>query len=103
MSVVTTVVCVIATAVVVWGLTKASAIAKVARVREELTGEIRYWQAIAEQARHHAAQLSRDANAWAAGHRQGRDDAIAIMPIIAEAHEKLTDAGLGAAGLTDAV
>ena len=39
------------------------------------------------RARAHAAQVTQDAAAWAAGNRQGRDEVISIVPLIMAAKE----------------
>jgi hypothetical protein len=86
-----TVACVILAAMMAWKLASARAATHADRLRNEMTEEIRYWQGTAERARHHAAQLARDAANWAAGHRQGRDDVIAIMPMIVKAEAQRSD------------
>jgi hypothetical protein len=80
---------IIVAAVAAWGFTRARAAvqhsrlrAEMARVQEELRREIRHWQEEAARARSHAAQLARDATTWAAGRKQGRDDVIAVMPML---------------------
>jgi hypothetical protein len=93
--------CSVVAAVLAWGLTMAYAAVDAARLREEMARDIRYWQAVAERAGHHAAQLARDATTWAAGHRQGRDDTIAIMSMIVEAEERRVNASLGAVDMTE--
>jgi hypothetical protein len=93
--------CVTVAAVVAWGLTMTYATADAVRLREEATREIRHWQAVAERAMHHAGERARDAATWAAGHQQGRDDTIAIIQMIAEAHELRADLGSSAAEMTD--
>lgn len=86
----TVLLCIIS-AVVAWGITLARCSAAVARLREQKDQEIQYWQSEAAKARMDATQAVRDAATWAAGHRQGRDDTIRIMPLIAAANERLTD------------
>jgi len=77
-----------------WGFTLARAAAQHSRLRaemdrlqEELRKEIRHWQEEAARAKTHAAQAARDAATWAAGCKQGRDDVIAVMPMLVAAHD----------------
>ncbi|HTS95587.1 MAG TPA: hypothetical protein VMI33_03125 [Streptosporangiaceae bacterium] len=81
-------------AVVAWGFTKAHASARhsrfradVARRERELLREIQHCRDEADRARSHAAQVSRDAETWVAGCRQGREDVISVMPLLMAAHE----------------
>lgn len=81
-------------AAVAWGFTKAHASARHTRLRaeaarreRELLREIQHHRDEADRARSHAAQVSRDAETWVAGCRQGRDDVISVMPLLIAAHE----------------
>jgi len=81
-------------AVSAWGFTLARAAAQqsrlraeMARMQETMDEEIQHWQEEAARARTRAAQIERDAETWAAGCRQGRDDVIAVMPMLMAAHE----------------
>jgi hypothetical protein len=85
---------IIMAAVTAWGFTLARASAHHSRLRAEMTRnqeemhkEIQHWQEEAARARSHAAQIARDAASWAAGCRQGRDDVIAVMPMLIAAHD----------------
>ncbi len=85
---------IIMAAVTAWGFTLARASAQHSRLRAEMTRnqeemhkEIQHWQEEAARARSHAAQIARDAASWAAGCRQGRDDVIAVMPMLIAAHD----------------
>jgi len=85
---------IIMAAVSAWGFTLARASAQHSRLRaemgrlqEELHKEIRHWQEEAARARSHASQVARDAATWAAGCKQGRDDVIAVMPMLVAAHD----------------
>ncbi len=75
-------------AVAVWGITLRRASATIARLESEWRRELRHWQDDAARARAHAAQLAQDAAAWAAGCKQGRDDVIAVVPLIVAAQER---------------
>jgi hypothetical protein len=85
---------IIMAAVSAWGFTLARAAmqhsrlrAEMGRLHEELHKEIRHWQEEAARAKTHAAQVTRDAATWAAGCKQGRDDVIAVMPMLVAAHD----------------
>jgi hypothetical protein len=85
---------IIMAAVSAWGFTLARAAmhhsrlrAEMARAQEEMRKEIRHWQAETARARSQAAQVARDAATWAAGCKQGRDDVIAVMPMLVAAHD----------------
>jgi hypothetical protein len=85
---------IIMAAVSAWGFTLARASAHHSRLRaemacahEEMRKEIRHWQEEAARARSHAAQIARDTATWAAGCKQGRDDVIAVMPMLIAAHD----------------
>jgi hypothetical protein len=76
-------------AVSAWGFTVARALAHHSRLRtesactqEEMREEIRHLQEEAARARNHAAQIASDAATWAAGCKQGRDDVIAVLPML---------------------
>jgi hypothetical protein len=85
---------IIMAAVSAWGFTLARASAQHSRLRaemgrlqEELHKEIRHWQEEAARAKSHAAQVARDAATWAAGCKQGREDVIAVVPMLVAAHD----------------
>jgi len=85
---------IIMAAVSAWGFTLARAAvqhsrlrAEMGRLQEELHKEIRHWQEEAARAKTNAAQAAREAATWAAGCKQGRDDVIAVMPMLVAAHD----------------
>jgi hypothetical protein len=88
-------------AVAAWGATLARASAAISRNEAACRREIRYWQADAARARAHAAQLAQHTATWKAGCKQGRDDVISIVPLIAAAQERRAEAHLAAAEITD--
>jgi len=86
------------TALSVWAFTRARAAARISRLRsemarlhEEACREIERCRDETARARATAAQISRDAESWAAGHRQGRDDVFAMVPLFAEARDRLAN------------
>lgn len=81
-------------AVVAWGCTMLFASSRCSRLRDDIARidqmarrEIQHWKDEAARARTHAAQLARDSETWAAGHRQGRDDVITVVPLLIAAQE----------------
>jgi hypothetical protein len=74
-------------AVAVWGVTTARSCAAMARLRAEMRQEIAYWRDETARARTLAAQTARDAATRAKAWKEGRDDVIAIMPLIVSARD----------------
>jgi hypothetical protein len=81
-------------AVIAWGCTMVFSAARHSRLRDEIARidqmarrEIQHWKDEAARARTHAAQLARDSETWAAGHKQGRDDVITVVPLLIAAQE----------------
>jgi nitroreductase len=68
--------------VAAWAVTTTRACAAIARLRAQMRADIGYWQDETSRARAHAAQIARDTAIWADAWKEGRDDAIAIMPLI---------------------
>lgn len=75
-----------------WGITLSWASAAFARSRKEADDELHYWQAEAVRARELVAQLKQERAVWSRGCRQGREDVIAIMPLLVAAQQGLADA-----------
>lgn len=90
MGVLTTIAWATIAAVTVWGLTWVRAAAAISRLREEMQEEVRYWQAESARAKSHLVQLERDAVTWTAGCKQGRDDLVAVLPLIIAVLERPT-------------
>jgi hypothetical protein len=87
-------------AVIAWGCTMVFISAQNSRLRDEIARidqlarrEIQHWKDEAARARSHAAQLARDAETWAAGCKQGRDDVITVVPLLMAAQENHTAGG----------
>jgi hypothetical protein len=93
---------IIVAAVTAWGLTLAHATSAIGRLDASRRREIQYWKDKTARARAHAAQVSQDAAAWAAGNKQGRDEVISMMPLIMAAKDPSDtgpqDTGLRGAG-----
>jgi predicted nucleic acid-binding Zn-ribbon protein len=75
-------------AVVTWTLAKSKASTALAREYEAMQKEIRYSQDEADRARRKVAQLEQEIAAWNKGCRQGREDVIAIMPLLLAAQQR---------------
>jgi len=80
--------CLLVTAAVAWGVTLAQAAAAMARTRAAMQEEIRYWQAETAKARARTAQLAQEIATWSKGCQQGREDMIAIMPLLIAAQNR---------------
>ncbi len=81
-------------AVTAAGITLSWARLALAQSRSNLQEDVRYWHAEAIKAREHAAQLTHEIATWSRGCQQGREDVIAIMPLLVAAHERLSGARL---------
>jgi hypothetical protein len=55
------------------------------RLEAEMRDEVAYWQDETSRARAHAAQMTRDTAIRADAWKTGRDDVIAIMPLVVSA------------------
>lgn len=74
-------------AIATWAITKARCSRLISRLEQDTRAEIAYWQAETARARATAAQITRDATTRADAWQKGRDDVIAIMPLIASARD----------------
>lgn len=72
-------------AVTVWAVMRTRASAEMSRLEAEMRDEVSYWQDETSRARAHAAQVTRDTAIRADAWKAGRDDVIAIMPLIVSA------------------
>ncbi|HUL28197.1 MAG TPA: hypothetical protein VLW44_20740 [Streptosporangiaceae bacterium] len=88
-------------AAVGWWRGLARADAAIARARAAMAHETRHWQDAAARATAEAARVAREAQTWAAGCRQGRDDVISIVPLLMAAHERPAGGHLTAADSSD--
>ncbi len=76
-------------AVTAWGITLSWAKYGQALARAALEDQIRYWHAEAVKARELAAQLKHEIAAWSKGCQQGRQDVMAIMPLLVAEQDRL--------------
>ena len=72
-----------------WGLTLSWAKLAMARCRATMQEEIDHWQAEAVRSRRTVAQLKQEALVWSRGRQNGREDLIALMPLLVAAQERL--------------
>jgi hypothetical protein len=72
-----------------WALTLCWARLALARFRAAMQEEIDHWQAEAVRAWRTVAQLKQDAVVWSRGRQDGREDLIAIMPLLMAAQQSL--------------
>jgi hypothetical protein len=79
-------------AVIVWAIMKVRTSSAITRIEAEMRDEIAYWQDETSRARLRAAQILRDAATRADAWKAGRDDVIAIMPLIASPRDVSADA-----------
>ncbi len=79
-------------AALAWGLTLSWAGMAMARCRAVMQDEIDHWQDEAIRARRMVAQLKQEAVAWSRGRQDGREDLIAIMPLLVAAQQVLASA-----------
>jgi hypothetical protein len=75
-------------ALTAWRLALARSAGAISRHREEMQEEVRYWQAESARAKVRTAQLEKEVASWSAGCRQGRDDLVAVLPLIIAALER---------------
>lgn len=74
-------------AVIVWAIMKVRTSTAMTRLEAETRDEIAYWQDETSRARVQAAQVTRDAAIRTYAWKAGRDDVIAIMPLIASTRD----------------
>ncbi|HTZ91624.1 MAG TPA: hypothetical protein VMB74_04465 [Streptosporangiaceae bacterium] len=81
-------------AAVSWGLTLSWASAAMARSQDAMQEDIDRWQAEAFRARQMVIQLKHEAAMWSRGRQDGREDLIAMMPLLVAAQQGLADASV---------
>jgi predicted nucleic acid-binding Zn-ribbon protein len=81
--------CAVSAAAIAWGITRSWASAVLAHTRAAMQDEIDHWQAEAMRARRMVAQLRQEAVAWSRGRQDGREDLIAMVPLIVAAQQRL--------------
>jgi len=64
---------------------------ELARAWADMRREVNHWQEAAARANAEAARVAREADAYKAGHKSGREDVISIMPAIVAAQQRPAD------------
>jgi hypothetical protein len=77
-----------------WALTLSWARAEFGRARRAMESEVQHWQAEAIRARELAARLKQEIAMWSKGCQQGREDVIALMPLLVAAQQRLAGASM---------
>jgi hypothetical protein len=67
---------------------RAEARRELARACVEMRREVIHWQEAAARANAEVARVTREADAYKAGHKNGREDVISIMPLIVAAQQR---------------
>lgn len=57
----------------------------------DMRREVNHWQEAAARANAEVARVAREADAYKAGHKSGREDVISIMPAIVAAQQRPAD------------
>src|SRR5262252_1077695 len=70
---------------------RAEARRELARAWAEMRQEVSHWQEAADRANAEVARVTREADAYKAGHRSGREDVISIMPLLVAAQQRPAD------------
>jgi|SRR6516164_5699576 len=70
---------------------RAEARRELARAWTDMRREVNHWQEAAARANAEAARVTREADAYKAGHKSGREDVISIMPAIVAAQQRPAD------------
>ncbi len=81
--------------VIGWRAARARARAQMRRelthLRADMRREVRHWQEAAARATAEAARIAREAEAFQAGCKHGREDVISIMPLLVAAQQSPAD------------
>jgi len=64
---------------------------ELARTRADMRREVTHWQEAATRATAEAARIAREAEAYQAGCKHGREDVISIMPLLVAAQQSPAD------------
>lgn len=64
---------------------------QLASARADMRREVIHWQEAATRANAEAARIAREADAYKAGHKNGREDVISIMPLLVAAQQRPAD------------
>ena len=61
------------------------------RAQADMRREVNHWQEAAARATAEAARIVREADAYKAGHKSGREDVISIMPLLMTVQQRPAD------------
>jgi hypothetical protein len=82
-------------ATISWRATRSRARAEMrrdlTRARADMHREVQHWQEAAARATAEAARIAREADAYKAGHKSGREDVISIMPLLMTVQQRPGD------------
>jgi predicted YcjX-like family ATPase len=82
-------------AAISWRVTRSRARAaarrELARAWADMRREVNHWQEAAARANAEAARVAREADAYKAGHKNGREDVISIMPLLVATQQRPAD------------
>jgi hypothetical protein len=70
---------------------RAEARRQLARAWADMRREVNHWQEAAARANAEVARVTREADAYKAGHKSGREDVISIMPLLVAAQHRPAD------------
>ena len=70
---------------------RAEARRELARAWADMRREVNHWQEAAARANTEVARVTREMAAYKAGHRNGREDVISIMPLLVAAQQRPAD------------
>jgi gas vesicle protein len=73
---------------VAWWFASQRAAEMLMQARAVMRREIRHWQEAAARANSEVERLAREAESWSAGHQQGREDVISIVPLLVAAQQR---------------
>jgi len=76
-------------AALAWGLTMSWASVAMAWTRRAMQEEVDHWRAEAARAWRVVDQLKQEAVVWSRGRQDGREDLMALMPLLVAARERL--------------
>ena len=71
-----------------WHRARARMRQELARARADMGLEVNHWQEAAARATAEAARVAREAEAYKAGCKHGREDVISIMPLLVAAQQR---------------
>ena len=72
-----------------WGITVWWANLALSQLRRSMQEEVEYWKVEAARARDMTTFLQHEVATWSRGARQGREDVMAVMPLLVAAREQL--------------